>query len=115
MFFRLFEIAFVVVLIGVVVAVVVLAVVRSRKDSTSPVVVVPARLVAKRQSFSGNSGTTRYFVTFELETGSRAEFGVDGPMYGQSAEGDFGQLSFQGTRFLWFQRQLGMGPATDYR
>ena len=114
MFFRLFEVAFVVMMIGIIVAMV-LAVVRSRKNSTSPVVVVPARLVAKRQDFSGNSGMTRYFVTFELETGSRIEFGVDAPMYGQSAEGDFGQLSFQGTRFLWFQRQLGMGPATDLR
>jgi hypothetical protein len=32
------------------------------------------------------------------------EFAVSGNQYGMIAEGDFGRLTFQGTRFLSFER-----------
>ena len=51
------------------------------------------------------STNTAYFLTFQTENGERTEFNVDGRVYGMSAEGDRGQLSFQGTRFLGFARQ----------
>ena len=49
-------------------------------------------------------GYTRYFVTFEFESGDRLELMVDGSEYGLLAEGDCGMLSFQGTRYLGFVR-----------
>ncbi len=44
------------------------------------------------------------FVTFELEKGERIELGVKGSEYGMLAEGDRGRLSYQGTRYLGFER-----------
>ena len=53
-----------------------------------------------------SSSTTTYYVTFELENGERREFRVSGKLYGQLAEKDQGELQFQGTRFLSFQRNV---------
>lgn len=46
-----------------------------------------------------------YYVTFEVESGDRMELHVPGREYGQLAEGDKGKLSFQGTRYLGFERR----------
>ena len=51
------------------------------------------------------SSTTTYYVTFEVESGDRMEFIVPHSQYGYIAEGDYGKLTFQGTRFLDFQRR----------
>ncbi len=48
-----------------------------------------------------------YYVTFEVESGDRIEFAVRGQDYGMLVEGDTGRLSFQGTRFLDFERDIG--------
>ena len=47
---------------------------------------------------------TTYYVTFQVESGDRMELTVDGSEYGMLVEGDIGKLSFQGTRYLGFQR-----------
>lgn len=47
---------------------------------------------------------TTHYVTFQSEDGEQMEFSVDGREYGLLSEGDFGKLSFQGTRFLDFER-----------
>jgi len=51
-----------------------------------------------------SSTSTRYFVTFELENGKRLEFSVNDGEYGMLAEGDSGELTWQGTRYLGFER-----------
>ena len=43
-------------------------------------------------------------MTFQVESGDRMEFHVPGNEYGLLAEGDAGRLSFQGTRYLAFER-----------
>ena len=48
--------------------------------------------------------STTYYVTFQVESGDRMEFGVSGTEYGMFAEGDTGRLTFQGTRYLLFER-----------
>ena len=48
--------------------------------------------------------STSYYVTFEVKSGDRMELAVTGKEYGQMVEGDVGELSFQGTRFLGFDR-----------
>ena len=50
------------------------------------------------------SSTTWYYVTFQVDSGDRMEFSVSGPEYGMLAEGDQGSLTFQGTRYLSFER-----------
>ena len=82
------------------------------QNNRSPKRTVQAVLVGKRTAVWGHSGTntvgstsTAYFLTFQVESGERTEFNVDGRVYGMTAEGDRGQLSFQGTRFLGFARQ----------
>ena len=91
------------------------------RNNCSPQETVDARVVAKRMKVSGRGGTmmsnnvsvmntihsstyTNYFVTFELENGRRLELGVKDPVYGMLAEGDHGRLSWQGTRYLGFER-----------
>lgn len=52
-----------------------------------------------------HSTSTSYYVTFEVESGDRMELHVSGSEYGMLAEGDYGQLTFQGTRYLDFVRR----------
>lgn len=48
--------------------------------------------------------STSYYVTFQVESGDRMELQVNGSEYGMLVEGDHGKLSFQGTRYLGFER-----------
>lgn len=77
-------------------------------NNAQPVLTQDARLVAKRTEVSGTHqrGSTSYYLTFELPDGGRREFSVSGSEYGLQAEGDCGQLQFQGTRYLGFTRNL---------
>lgn len=47
---------------------------------------------------------TTYYATFQVESGDRMELEVDDSDYGMLVEGDTGKLSFQGTRYLGFER-----------
>lgn len=85
------------------------------KNNNSPRIIVPVSVVSKRTNVSrshhGGTGhhhhhtSTTYFVTFQLESGDRIELKMSGDEYGLIAEGDNGRLTFQGTRFLDFERQ----------
>ena len=83
------------------------------KNNHSPRLTVPATVVAKRTNVSHHSGggehhhhstSTSYYVTFQVESGDRMELHVAGYEFGLLIEGDRGNLSFQGTRYLGFQR-----------
>ncbi len=91
------------------------------RNNRSPQETAEARVVAKRMKVSGHGGHatagrvssmnmvsssayTQYFATFELENGKRLEFSVKDPEFGMLAEGDQGHLSYQGTRYLGFER-----------
>ena len=50
------------------------------------------------------TASTSYYVTFEVDSGDRMELCVSGEEYGMLVEGDCGKLSFQGTRYLSFER-----------
>ena len=89
------------------------------QNNHSPRLTVDATIVAKRTDISHSSGhhnhstgthtgshtSTSYFVTFQVQSGDRIEFHVSGSEYGLLAEGDYGDLSFQGTRYLGFVRK----------
>lgn len=85
------------------------------KNNQSPRLTVESKIVAKRADTSVHhhnhvDGTphaihsTSYYVTFEVESGDRIELEVNGLEYGMLVEGDCGKLSFQGTRYLGFER-----------
>lgn len=103
------------ILFFLVAAIIVVQLVRSligwQRNNRSPILSVPARIVSKRtevfhhhaQNGVGNS-STKYFATFEVESGDRMELSLSGQEYGMLAEGDLGKLKFQGTRYLDFER-----------
>jgi len=90
------------------------------RNNNSPRQLVDAKVVTKRMRVSGHnystvrdvsamhgfhsSTFTRYFVTFEMEGGKRLELHVSDQEFGMLAEGDQGKLSYQGTRYLGFDR-----------
>lgn len=85
-------------------------------NNSQPILTVPARVATKRHStrvhsqmsdsMPSSSTSTTYYVTFEFETGERAEFRVRGTEFGMLADGDKGSLKYQGTRYLGFERTL---------
>ena len=87
---------------------------QEHKNNHSPRLTVEAKVVTKRTSFHRSSGTDRhmghghttYYVTFEVASGDRMELQLQGTEYGLLVEGDFGDLTFQGTRYLGFARKV---------
>lgn len=105
-----------VIVIGVFLFVLVNGIRTWNKNNHSPRLSVRAKVVAKRTSVShhhhtnGHNGaghmstSTSYYATFEVESGDRMELQISGQEFGLLAEGDTGVLSFQGTRYLSFER-----------
>ena len=79
-----------------------------RRNRNSPRITVPATVVAKRdhRSHSRDHVHTAYYVTFQFESGDRLELILPGSEYGLLCEGDLGKLTFQGTRYLHFEREF---------
>lgn len=86
------------------------------KNEYLPRLTVPATVVAKRTNVSRHhhrhsghashvSTSTSYYATFQFASGDRLELHVSGYEYGMLVEGDQGELTFQGTRYLGFQRK----------
>ncbi len=80
-------------------------------NNNSPRLTVEATIVTKRDQVhrhTSNGHTHRshsYHVTFQFESGDRMELRVPGHEYGLLVEGDVGKLTFQGTRYLCFERK----------
>ena len=118
--FTIFQIMFTlvfVIVIGMFIVVAVKGISQWNKNNHSPRLTVPATIVAKRTNVShhhhhnhGGTGmhhtstSTSYYVTFQVESGDRMELHVAGSEYGMLIEGDHGNLTFQGTRYLGFER-----------
>ena len=91
-----------VVVIGSFVAITVQGIGQRNRNNNSPVLTVPASVVAKRGD--SRHEFTSYYVTFQVESGDRLELHVADREYGMLAEGDHGNLTFQGTRYIEFDR-----------
>lgn len=116
MFNIMFTMVFILV-IGTFVVMLVKGISEWNKNNHSPRLTVPATIIAKRTNVSrhrhggANSHhhhhtSTTYYVTFQVESGDRMEFHISGQEYGLLIEGDHGNLSFQGTRYLGFERSI---------
>jgi hypothetical protein len=119
MMFSIFPIFFALVFIlifGTIIFNVVRGAGRWSHNNKQPVLSVPVKVVAKRSHITSNfhnndmhhSNHTRttYYVTFEVESGDRMELYLDDSEYGLLVEGDTGKLTFQGTRYLGFERSV---------
>lgn len=114
--FGLFETLFLILFAVVAVSIVSVAISslgQWHKNNNSPRLTVSATVVARRTNVTRHSNgdntglhhtSTTYYATFQVESGDRMEFSLEGNEYGLLVEGDRGNLSFQGTRFLGFQR-----------
>lgn len=71
-----------------------------------PVIQLKAVVVSKRSKMRrhNNNSFTKYYVTFELENRERMELAISEAEYGMLAERDAGLLTFQGTKYLSFER-----------
>ena len=115
----IFSVIFLIV-IGVFAYAIIAGIVRWNKNNNSPRLTVDARIVSRRTDVTHHNHagagdptgvhgfytttSTRYYVTFEVESGDRFELAVNGGEYGMLAEGDYGRLTFQGTRYISFER-----------
>lgn len=117
--FNLFPILFTLVfllVIGIFVFTAIQGIREWNKNNNSPRLTVDATVVSKRTNVSrshhhhgsghvGHTSTsTTYYVTFQVSSGDRMELRMAGHQYGLIVEGDRGKLTFQGTRFLDFER-----------
>ncbi|MVO99031.1 DUF2500 domain-containing protein [Paenibacillus lutrae] len=118
--FGLFGIVFMIVFLliaGLIIFSIIKAIGQWSHNNKQPVLSVYAVITAKRthvsrrsnsnsnDSFSNSGSTsTTYYATFEVESGDRLEFAISGQEYGQLMEGDTGKLTFQGTRYLGYER-----------
>ena len=111
-----------VLVFGIIIVAMVRGIGEWNKNNHSPKLSVPAKVVSRRTAVShhhhhqGNGmdhthPATSYYATFQVASGDRMELHVGGREYGMLAEGDFGELTFQGTRYLGFARQ-GVGEPT---
>lgn len=107
----------------IVASVIVVAVVKSmaqhHRDNNSPRLKVEAVVVDKREEIrheqqpvagdvTGAHGyhtiiSSSYWVTFQVESGDKMDFLVDGNEYKRINEGEKGKLLFQGSRYLGFE------------
>ena len=118
--FSIFRIMFTLVfvlVIGMFIVIAVKGISQWNKNNHSPRLIVTATIVAKRTNVShhhhhnhGGTGmhhtthSTTYYVTFQTESGGRIELRMSGHEFGMLIEGDRGMLTFQGTRYLGFER-----------
>ena len=103
--FLMFTVVFIVILVRIIG--------QWHNNNQSPRLTVEATVVAKRghtthHHDAGNMhhshSSTTYYVTFQFESGDRLELHVPHSQFGYLVEGDRGELTFQGTRFLGFER-----------
>ncbi|MEA3318660.1 MAG: DUF2500 domain-containing protein [Bacillota bacterium] len=115
-----------VLIIGVILVSVFQGIDQWHKNEQSPRLSVPAIVTSKRIDVTKRSNMnnhhhsssvhTSYYVTFEFESGDRSEFHVSGKEYGLLSEDDKGVLSFQGTRYLGFERnKVSMSGGEEYQ
>ena len=128
--FTIFQIMFTLVfvlVIGVFIVMAVKGISQWNKNNHSPRLTVPATIVAKRTNVSshhhhnhGGTGmhhtthSTTYYVTFQVESGDRMELHMEGNEFGLLIKGDRGMLTFQGTRYLGFERKTDTYDSERY-
>ena len=108
-----------IVIFGIIIVAAIKGIAQWNKNNNSPVRTVDVKIVAKRMvvgyhshhhgddtAMHHSSSSTTCYITFEDESGNRMEFNVPSKEYGLLVEGDIGRLTFQGTRYKAFERNI---------
>lgn len=100
---------FFITVFGIVVFTFIKSIGQWNKNNHSPRLTVPVTVVGRRTHRSHSGGEhhhthTSYYITFQVESGDRMELHIPSHEYGYIVEGDRGDLTFQGTRFISFER-----------
>ncbi|MHA0857973.1 DUF2500 domain-containing protein [Paenibacillus sp. CMAA1364] len=105
---------FIIVFLSILLLTVGKGILRWNNNNKQPLLTVGSRIVSKRNEVNHHHNhqndhissytRTNYYITFEVDSGDRIEFVVNGEEYGLCAEGDTGRLTFQGTRYMGFHR-----------
>ena len=115
--FPLFELLFF-AMFGLVFCIILISLFRGlsqwNKNNHAPRLTVPVTVAGRRTEISRrhrsdthmSHTSTTYYVTFQVESGDRMELQLSGQEYGLIIDGDRGLLTFQGTRFLSFERNI---------
>lgn len=85
------------------------------KNNNSPKLTVYATVIKKRTQVSNSdyldhngmihtTSSISYYVTFQVERGDEMEMRLSRNEYIMLAEGDYGKLTFQGTRYISFEK-----------
>ncbi|OAB42443.1 DUF2500 domain-containing protein [Paenibacillus glacialis] len=116
---------FIVVIIGILLLSAGKGILQWNNNNKQPQITVGSCIVSKRNEVKQHHNhqndqissytRTSYYITFEIDSGDRIEFVVNGEEYGLCAEGDMGQLTFQGTRYMGFHRNLRFTAQVDGR
>lgn len=77
-------------------------------NNNSPTLSVPAKIVDKNAITHRhhNHHSHLYRITFEVESGDRMELAIPRGEFGLLVVGDRGKLTFKGTRYLGFEREI---------
>ena len=116
--YEIFELMFSMVfciVIGIFVFIIIKNIKTWNQNNHSPKLDVEAEVVSKRTDVSlnnhidGSSSTilsrsNTYYAIFQVESGDRMEFNISKTEYDQLTIKDRGKLSFQGSRYLGFNR-----------
>jgi hypothetical protein len=104
-----------IIIVGVILFTIFSGIKQWSHNNKQPVLTVVSKVVGKRSKVNTSnsnqndnmhsSTSTTYFATFEVESGDRIEFSIKDREFGLLSEGDQGKLSFQGTRYLGFNRE----------
>jgi glycerophosphoryl diester phosphodiesterase len=89
---------------GMIISTVIKGAKQNRQNNNSPRITAEAEVVTKRTKVWGDHSHTVYFATFQFESGDRLELEIPHNQFGYLVEGDKGKLTFQGNRFMSFER-----------
>ncbi|MCL2321717.1 MAG: DUF2500 domain-containing protein [Oscillospiraceae bacterium] len=85
------------------------------KNENSPIIATKARLSKKLADVQTNtdangaiSTSETLYLIYELDTGSEIKLIVNGRIYRNAPENEWGTLTFQGTRFIKFESISGV-------
>ena len=105
--FSIFPVIFILMfcfVFGTIISTVVKSAKQNHQNNNSPRITSDATVVTKRTKVWGDHSHTVYFATFQFESGDRLELEIPHTQFGYLVEGDKGKLTFQGNRFMSFER-----------
>lgn len=98
-----------ILMVGMIIFFIISAVKGARYNNSQPITPVEAKVLTKRTDVSGGGNdhraSTWYYVTFEFVNGERFELSIPDSQFGFLVEGDRGILTFQGNKYISFNRK----------